>query len=106
MPQKTNDLQDSVLRINGTALVGASAVARLFSLDHKLVVGLLEAYSKQPGGKQAVYVGDGLVFMTGQGVMELARVFPNNIDVAGLEKLAEVMRDDAVLAEFAKAVVA
>ena len=100
MSQNTLNLQDSVMKVNGTQMIDANAIARLFSLDAEMIKALLRSYAARPGRRSDVYAEGGLVFTTGQGIVELSRVFPDEFDLEGLDRLASAMPADSALENF------
>lgn len=100
MSQSNLSLQDAVITVNGNPMIGADSVANLFSLDRKMVRALLTSYAGRPGRQTDVYADGGLVFTNGQGIVELARVFPDDMDLEGIRKLADALGDDPALSDF------
>lgn len=100
MSQSRLSLQDAVINVNGRKMIGADSIANLFSLDQKMVRSLLTSYAKRPGRQTDVYADGGLVFTTGQGIVELSRIFPGDMDLEGLGKLAVALGADPALTQF------
>ena len=90
-----------------TYFVSGAHISERFGLDYKLVMGLLEDWGRRPGMSRHLYVeplsGLKKIYCTGQGVVELMRIFPQKFEDERLRliKLAGQMQPDAALETYA-----
>lgn len=88
--------------------VSGAHLSERFGLDYKLVMGLLEDWGRRPGMSRHLWVeplsGLKKIYCTGQGVVELMRIFPQKFEDERLRliKLAGQMQPDAALEPYAR----